>query len=82
MFSAAAGVEQQLLRTLVAGRELHGRERFFLGVGLLASEQVALPEIAVRGGLIGRAGTAGSVSPILCPFAPRATGGGPAERLW
>src|SRR4051812_44284297 len=49
-------VEEQFLCALEARRDLQRRQRFLFRVGAVPGEQVALAEIAVRGGLVGRAG--------------------------
>ena len=53
--SAVDGLEEDFLRALEAGRDLERGERFALRVGGAAGEEIALGEIAMRGGAIRRA---------------------------
>src|SRR6185436_13458434 len=54
--ASAGSVEQQFERAFVAGGDLERRQRFFLRFGLVAGEQVAFTEIAMRIRLVGGAG--------------------------
>src|SRR3954462_1082331 len=49
-------VEQQLLCAPEAGGDLERGQRLLLGVGRPVREQIALAQVAVRGGLVGGSG--------------------------